>query len=73
MSHENYIVSNPPLPLGFMAEAELARRWTKTTRTLQRWRVKNYGPPFMVIGRTVFYLISDIAEFELTSRRGGGL
>lgn len=55
-----------------MPEPLLALRWKKTTRTLQRWRAKNYGPPPVVIGRTVFYRASDIEAFEQTCRRGGG-
>ena len=57
---------------GLMPEPLLALRWKKTTRTLQRWRAKNYGPPPVVIGRTVFYRASDIEAFEQTCRRGGG-
>ncbi len=27
-----------------LSETHLARRWNKSTRTLQRWRAQGYGP-----------------------------
>ena len=73
MPEENANPSDTPLSGRLMPEAQLALRWNKTTRTLQRWRAKPYGPPFMVIGRTVFYRTSDIEAFEQKCRRGGDL
>lgn len=73
MSASNTDPSNTILSHDLLPEAQLAQRWSKSTRTLVRWRAANYGPPFVIIGRTVFYLITDIETFELASRRGGGL
>ncbi|WP_103256406.1 helix-turn-helix transcriptional regulator [Tabrizicola aquatica] len=56
----------------FIAEADLAFRYGKAVRTLQRWRAKGYGPTFMRIGGSIFYRLEDIEEFEARMRRGGG-
>lgn len=37
-------------------ESALAARYGKTIRALQRWRAKGYGPAYMRIGGSVFYL-----------------
>jgi hypothetical protein len=54
-----------------MQERRVARRWNKSIRTLQRWRSEGYGPPFLRIGGTIHYRVSDILAFEARQRRGG--
>ena len=47
------------------AEAkELARRWTISHRTLERWRWAGEGPAYMKIGGRVVYRLEDIIAFE---------
>lgn len=55
----------------FVAEADLAFRYGKAIRTLQRWRAKGYGPAYMRIGGSIFYLQEDIKAFEARMRQGG--
>lgn len=43
---------------------QLARRWGITPKTLQNWRCKHRGPPFLKIGGHVLYRQDDIAQFE---------
>lgn len=45
-------------------QKELARRWTVSHRTLERWRWKGTGPAFMKIGGRVVYRLEDILEHE---------
>lgn len=42
-------------------EALLAERWAISVRTLQMWRFKGFGPPFLKVGNAVRY---DPAECE---------
>lgn len=55
----------------FVAEADLASRYGKAVRTLQRWRAKGYGPAYMRIGGSIFYRQEDIEAFEARMRQGG--
>lgn len=50
-------------------EAQLARHWGVSRRTLQRWRAIGYGPAWMLIGGRVLYRRTDILEFEETTLR----
>ena len=43
---------------------ELARRWTISHRTLERWRWAGEGPAYMKIGGRVVYRLEDIVAFE---------
>lgn len=54
-----------------MRERELARRWNKSVRTLQRWRSEGYGPPYIRIGGTVHYRVQDVLAFEDRQRHCG--
>jgi len=55
----------------FLIERELAERWGKSGRTLQRMRMDGYGPAFHRIGGSILYKIDDIEAFEAASRVGG--
>ena len=59
-------IASGPLP-----EAVVARRWGRSTRTLQRWRRAGYGPAWLRIGGSVFYLAEDIEAFEQQVRQQG--
>lgn len=55
----------------FLLEQELAERWSKSRRTLQRMRVDGSGPAYHRIGGSILYKIEDIEAFEAASRVGG--
>ncbi len=40
---------------GYSTEAEKAEQLGKTVRTLQYWRQKRIGPPFVKLGNTILY------------------
>lgn len=45
-------------------QADLARRWNVSPRTLERWRWLGQGPRFLKIGGRVAYRLEDIEAFE---------
>jgi hypothetical protein len=47
----------------FFSEAELARRSGLSARTLQGWRQKGGGPPWIKVGRRVLYPRPDAETF----------
>jgi predicted DNA-binding transcriptional regulator AlpA len=48
-----------------ITESELADRWGITTRTLQLWRKKGFGPQFIRLGeRSIFYRRADVEAYE---------
>lgn len=58
-------------PFSLVRERDLAERWNKSLRTLQRWRSAGYGPAYLQIGGTVRYRLRDILAFEELQRHGG--
>jgi len=42
----------------------LARRWSISHRTLERWRHDGTGPAFLKIGGRIVYRLEDIQVFE---------
>lgn len=59
-------------PLDLILERDLADRWQKSIRTLQRWRAENYGPAYVLVGGTIHYRVRDVLAFEARQTRGGG-
>ena len=59
----HHLENNPVL-----TERELARRWHRSQRSLQRWRNLGTGPAWMKIGGRVVYLLADIVAFEAGAR-----
>lgn len=55
-----------------VSEADLAVRYGRTVRTLQRWRREGTGPVWMKIGAGVFYRLEDVEGFEDAARREMG-
>jgi hypothetical protein len=43
------------VPGGYIPEAEIAAELNMRPRTLRKWRAEGKGPPFIKIGRRVFY------------------
>ena len=48
-----------------ITQAELARRWRLSPRTLERWRWQGNGPAYLKIGGRIVYRKEDVAEFEI--------
>jgi Helix-turn-helix domain len=55
-------------PVRHLTQAELARRWRKSERTLERWRLRGQGPAHLQIGG-VLYRLEDIEAFEKAQLR----
>lgn len=53
----------------FLSEVELAARWGMSSKTLARWRCDRRGPPYVKLGKTVRYAMSDVLEFERNGLR----
>lgn len=45
-------------------QIDLARRWNISHRTLERWRWKRIGPPFIKLGGRIVYRLDDVLAFE---------
>ncbi len=52
------------MSIQFLSEVDLAARWAMSSKTLTRWRTIGRGPPFVKLGKTVRYAMSDVLEFE---------
>ena len=50
-----------------LTQKELARRWTISHRTLERWRWAGEGPAYMKLSGRVVYRLEDILAFEVPS------
>lgn len=48
----------------FLTEQELATRQRRSVKTLQADRLKGGGVPFVKLGRSVRYRLSDIMDWE---------
>lgn len=44
----------------FLNQKDVARRWSISPRTLERWRVIGHGPRFIVL-----YRLCDIRAYEI--------
>jgi len=47
-------------------QAELARRWNISSRTLERWRWLGEGPVYLKLGGRVSYRLEDVEYYEAT-------
>lgn len=52
-----------------LTERQVATLLEVSVKTLQGWRLKGGGPPFLKMGRLVRYLESDVEAFLLEKRR----
>jgi hypothetical protein len=50
-------------------QAELARRWCISGRTLERWRWLGQGPRYLKLGGRVVYRLADIEAYEAERTR----
>jgi hypothetical protein len=69
--------AEPSTPSGFdaaiashLVQAELARRWRISPRTLERWRGACTGPAWIQLNGRVLYRLEDITSFERGRLRG---
>jgi hypothetical protein len=51
-------------PIKHLGQKELARRWSLSHRTLERWRSQGGGPSFLKLNGRCLYRIEDIELFE---------
>lgn len=65
------IQENPSLeePLAFLNEHQLADLLCQSVRTIQKWRVTGYGPPYYKIGRSVRYRRSEVIAWVEERRK----
>lgn len=58
----------PPVPTvrrnQFLIQAEVAKRWRLSERTLEKWRSSGRGPGFVRVGRRVLYDLGVIEAYE---------
>ncbi|WP_424931924.1 helix-turn-helix transcriptional regulator [Amaricoccus macauensis] len=60
------------MTLQHLNQIELSRRWRLSSRTLERWRSEEKGPPYLKIGGRILYRIEDIEAFEARELRMTG-
>lgn len=49
---------------------QLARRWSMSPRTLERWRWTGEGPRFLKLGKRIVYREDDIEAYEANHMHG---
>ena len=52
-------------------QVQLARRWSISPRTLERWRWLGQGPQFLKLGGKIVYRLVDVEAFEALQLRTG--
>lgn len=52
-----------------MNQIDLARRWSISPRTLERWRWVGQGPRYIKIGGRVVYRVEEVETFEAQQTR----
>lgn len=63
MESDQAIFDLPDVPTR-LTEAELARHWRLSVRTLQRWREAGTGPDWIRVGRRILYPRVAVIAFE---------
>lgn len=56
-------------PIRYLNQVELARRWSLSHRTLERWRWEGRGPQYLKIGGRIVYRLADIEAYEAGRQR----
>ncbi|MFO0992596.1 MAG: helix-turn-helix domain-containing protein [Hyphomicrobiales bacterium] len=56
-------------PIRHLNQVELARRWSLSHRTLERWRWQGRGPRYLKVGGRVVYRLEDIEAYEAAQFR----
>lgn len=52
----------------YLTQKELAARWRRSVRTVERWRSKKTGPCFHRLGGSILYSLDDIENYERRRR-----
>ena len=61
--------TRPQEPVRHLNQRDLARRWSISERTLERWRWKRIGIAWLKIGNHAVYRLEDIEAYEAEQRR----
>lgn len=51
----------------------LAKRWSLTPRTIDRWRAEGLGPHYLKIGGRILYRLEDVIVYENNHVRDGAI
>ena len=51
-----------------LSESILAKRWSISRRTLQRWRHLRIGPSFIRLHRRIVYTLAEVEAYEAANR-----
>ena len=55
----------------FLCQKQLAKRWGISHRTLESWRYRGIGLPYLKLGGRIVYRIEEIEAYEARQTRGG--
>lgn len=55
----------------FLCQKQLARRWGISHRTLENWRYRGQGLPFLRLGGKIFYKIEEVEAYETRQTQPG--
>jgi hypothetical protein len=58
-----------PVTTQHFNQINLARRWSISPRTLERWRWLGQGPRYLKIGGRVVYRLDDVVAYEAQQLR----
>lgn len=50
--------------MSHLNQVQLSRRWSLSPRTLEAWRWRGEGPPYLKIRGRILYRLEDIERFE---------
>lgn len=67
--NHSFTESNSAVTVKHLSQAQLARRWNVSGRTLERWRWLRRGPSFLRLGGRIAYRIEDVLAFEAQGLR----
>jgi len=51
-------------PTTHLNQVHLARRWSLSPRTLERWRWLKQGPDYLKVGGRILYRVEDVEAYE---------
>ena len=54
--------------VNFKTNKELAKRWVRSPRTIEGWRVRKTGPNYLELNGMVLYDLDEIIKFENASK-----
>ena len=56
----------------FLCQKQLARRWGISHRTLENWRYRGQGLPFLRLGGKIFYRVEEVEAYESRQTQPAG-